>query len=223
MIYLYLSIAFALLDWFVVATERREIEYFAKPATLIFLIIWFITQMPEVRSGLAILILVGLIFSLMGDVFLMLPGNWFLAGLIAFLIAHLAYIGGFNADGFTLQAKGLIFALAILLIAIPIYLRIRTGLITGGNQSLVFPVSIYVIVISFMVFSASTTFFKLNWSFQSGLLVTVGAVLFFASDAFLAWNRFVEPITKGNLIVIILYHLAQYLIAAGTLLKLGAF
>nr|WP_256202265.1 lysoplasmalogenase family protein [Stenotrophomonas pictorum] len=35
-------------------------------------------------------IVLGLVFSLMGDVWLMLPGDYFVAGLIAFLLAHLA-------------------------------------------------------------------------------------------------------------------------------------
>jgi uncharacterized membrane protein YhhN len=223
MIYLYLSIAIALIDWLVVAVERRNIEYLAKPGVMIFLIIWFITQMPTDRGWLSLFILVGLIFSLAGDVFLMLPGNWFLAGLVAFLVAHLAYIGGFNANGFTFHWRSLLFALIIILCAIPIYLRIRSGLIAGGNKSLVFPVTAYVIVISFMVFSATTTFFNENWSFQAGLFVTIGAALFFASDAVLAWNRFVRPITQGGLITIIPYHLAQYFIAAGTLINLGVF
>jgi uncharacterized membrane protein YhhN len=221
MIYLYLSIAFALLDWLVVAAERRKIEYLAKPCVMIFLIAWFITRMPVNRNGLSILILAGLIFSLAGDIFLMIPGNWFLAGLVAFLLAHLAYIGGFNANGFTFSWKSLFFALVILIIAIPIYLRIRSGLIKGGNQGLVLPVTAYVTVISFMVFSATTTLFKQDWSFQSGILVVVGAALFFASDAVLAWNRFVSPLRQGSLLTIIPYHLAQYLIATGTLMRLG--
>jgi uncharacterized membrane protein YhhN len=221
MIYLYLSIAFALIDWLVVAVERREIEYIAKPGAMIFLIAWFITRMPTDRSWLSVLILTGLILSLAGDVFLMLPGNWFLAGLVAFLVAHLAYIGGFNADGFTLPWRSLLFGLVILIFAVPIYLRIRSGLISGGNQSLILPVTAYVIIISFMVFSASTTFYKEDWSNQASILVFLGAVLFFASDAVLAWNRFVSPIRQGSLITIIPYHLAQYLIATGTLMNIG--
>ena len=223
MIFLYLSIAIALIDWLVVAVERREMEYWAKPGVMVFLIIWFITQMPTDRGWLSLFILVGLIFSLAGDVFLMLPGKWFLAGLVAFLLAHLAYIGGFNANGFNFHWESLLFALVIILFAIPMFLRIRSGLIVGGNQGLVLPVTAYVVVISFMVFSATTTFFNEAWSSQAGLLVTIGAMLFFTSDAVLAWNRFVKPITQGGLITIIPYHLAQYFIATGTLINLGVF
>ena len=221
MIYLYLSIAVALLDWIAVAAKKPEMEYVTKPGAMVLLIIWFITQMPSDRNGLSLLILTGLIFSLVGDVFLMLPGNWFLAGLVAFLLAHLAYIGGFNVNGFALPWKSILFALTIVVVTIPIYLRIRSGLIAGGNQGLVLPVTAYVIIIAFMVLSACTTLFKVDWSLQAGILVAFGAALFFASDAILAWNRFLSPITQGSLLVIIPYHLAQYLIAAGTFMNLG--
>jgi uncharacterized membrane protein YhhN len=221
MIYLTIGIAFALLDWLVVATKHREIEYFAKPGTMIFLIIWFITRMPADGHLLGIFILAGLIFSLAGDVFLMLARNWFLAGLVSFLLAHLAYIGGFNANGLTFSWKSLLSVLIILVVAVPVYLRIRAGLISGKNQALVLPVTVYVIVISFMVFSATTTILNEAWSLQAAILVSSGAALFFVSDAVLAWNRFVSPITQGGLITIIPYHLAQFMIAIGTLIVLG--
>jgi uncharacterized membrane protein YhhN len=222
MTFLILSIAFALVDWFAVATKWRTLEYFMKPATMIFLSVWFITRFPAGSTTLSLFILLGFIFSLCGDVFLMLPGNWFLAGLIAFLIAHLAYIVAFSASGLSLQPLTLLFALVILVTAIPIYLQLRTALLEGGNESLVIPVSIYVLVISFMVWSASMNLVRTDWSLLSSLLVTFGAVSFFASDAVLAWNRFVSPLTQGNLIVIILYHLAQFLIATGVLQQLNA-
>ena len=222
MILLILGFTFAFLDWYVVATDRRQIEYFAKPATMVFLILWFVTKLPAGWNWFSLLILLGLILSLGGDIFLMLPGNWFLAGLIAFVLAHLAYIGGLFVSGFVFEWKSLFFAGAILAAAIPIYLRIREALIGGGKDGLVIPVTFYVIVISIMVFSASTRLLRPDWSFQAGLMVTVGAALFFISDAILAWNRFVKPLTRGRLISIIPYHLAQYFIAFGVIQQIGA-
>jgi len=222
MILLILSFMFALLKWYTVVTEKRQIEYFAKPATMVFLILWFITKLPPGWNWFSLLILLGLILSLGGDIFLMLPDNWFLAGLIAFLLAHLAYIGGFFVSGFVFEWKTLYFAIAILVAAIPIYLRIRKGLITRGNKRLVIPVTFYIIVISIMVFSASTTLLRPDWSLQAGLMVTLGAALFLISDAILAWNRFVTPLTKGRLISSIPYHLAQYFIVFGVIQQLGA-
>ena len=222
MFLLILSIASALLHWYSLATKQRKIEYFAKPATMIFLILWFITSTSPGWSWLGILILFGLILSLAGDIFLMLPANWFLAGLIAFLLAQIAYIGGINETRIVFEWKILIFVAAILAVAIPIYIRLRGSLITGGKDRLVIPVLIYVTVISIMVFSASTTLFKPDWSKQASVLVTIGAILFFISDALLSWNRFVSPLSQGRLISIIPYHLAQYFIAFGVLQQLGA-
>ena len=41
---------------------------------------------------------VALVFSLLGDVFLMLPSDAFVAGLSAFLLAHVAYVVALNQD-----------------------------------------------------------------------------------------------------------------------------
>jgi uncharacterized membrane protein YhhN len=151
----------------------------------------------------------------------MLPAKWFLAGLIAFLLAHIAYVGGFWATGFTFDGMLLLFAAAISAAAVLIYIRLRTALKESSNEALVLPVLAYVIVISVMVFFASSTIFNPDWLDQSGLIVTIGAVLFFISDALLAWNRFVKPLPQGRLVSIIPYHLAQYFIAFGVLQQLG--
>ncbi len=221
MILLILSFISALVTWFAVATKNRTIEYGSKPATLLFLILWYVSKLPEARPAFSMYILVGLVLSLIGDIFLMLPGDWFLAGLISFLLGHLAYIAGFNAAGILLEPRTLITALVIIIISTPILLKLISGMQQSGNSSLIIPVILYVIVIAAMVWSASSTLFRDDWSQQAAILATLGAILFYISDAFLGWNRFVKPITQGNLIVIVTYHLAQYLISFGVLYNLG--
>lgn len=49
--------------------------------------------------GVSKIFLLALLFSLLGDIFLMLPRERFLAGLGAFLLAHLAYGWGFLGSG----------------------------------------------------------------------------------------------------------------------------
>ena len=68
-------------------TGRVELVYFAKPVTtsLIGLIAWAARSADRRYRQW---ILVGLALSLFGDVFLMLPGNWFVPGLASFLAAH---------------------------------------------------------------------------------------------------------------------------------------
>ena len=57
---------------------------------------------------------------------------------------------------------------------------------------------------------------KARWVLFAGVAVLVavllaigGAVLFYVSDATLAWNRFLEPRRFGPLAVMVTYHLAQ--------------
>jgi hypothetical protein len=57
-----------------------------------------------------------------------------------------------------------------------------------------------------------------DWSTGPALLSSAGALLFFASDGLLAWNKFVEKLRYGKLLVIITYHLGQVLIVLGAAL-----
>jgi uncharacterized membrane protein YhhN len=65
------------------------------------------------------------------------------------------------------------------------------------------PVIAYILVISTMVVAAVGTLSP---------LAIAGAVLFYASDATLGWNRFVRPLPRGDLAVMVTYHLAQILL-----------
>src|SRR4051812_45176161 len=52
---------------------------------------------------------IGLVLSLVGDVFLLWPKEGFLPGLVSFLLAHLAYIAAFCVPA-RLAARSLVFA-----------------------------------------------------------------------------------------------------------------
>src|SRR5207248_2291958 len=80
----------------------------------------------------------------------------------------------------------------------PIYRALRTS-----RPKLVAPVLAYVAVFVVMVASAG----------GSGSLVALaGALLFFYSDAILAWNRFVKPIPLGRIVNIVPYHAGEALL-----------
>ena len=40
-------------------------------------------------------------------------------------------------------------------------------------------------------------------------LAIVGALLFYSSDALIAWNRFVRPLVVAPVLIMVTYHLAQ--------------
>ena len=54
-------------------------------------------------------------------------------------------------------------------------------------------------------------------------LIALGAILFFTSDALLAWNRFVAPIARGKMLVIVAYHLGQMLLILGAVRMVEVF
>jgi len=87
--------ACSLLTIFAQYAPRRKWVYLFKPLTI--LLIVFVALTSDSSFGFyKIAITIGLLFSLVGDVFLMLPGNKFLQGLISFLIAHISRLTAFS-------------------------------------------------------------------------------------------------------------------------------
>lgn len=76
---------------------RRVLVYVFKPLTTVLILALAVTLPAEPASRYRMGILIGLAFSLAGDVFLMLPSDRFIAGVIAFLAAHLAYLVAFTS------------------------------------------------------------------------------------------------------------------------------
>ena len=149
-------------------------------------------------------IVVGLVFSLAGDVFLMLPGDRFIAGLVAFLLAHIAYIVAFTTGAPLDSAPGLLLPVAVVAAVI---LRV----LWPGLGRLKAPVTIYVVVIVVMTWTALARALALPST--ATLLAAVGAVLFLASDAILALNRFGKPFRAGRALNLATYFAGQWLIA----------
>lgn len=192
------TFAFAFADWWATWAERKDVRFVTKPATLAFLIGVAATLTP-VDPTIRTWMVIGLVLSLAGDVFLMLDEKWFVAGLASFLLGHIAYIVGLQLAprswGWT--AVGL----AVVLVAIAVVGRkVVQGVAAGGHREMVGPVIAYLVVISAMVVSAFGT---------GSPRAIAGASLFYVSDATLAWNRFLEQRRFGPLAVMVTYHLGQ--------------
>jgi alkenylglycerophosphocholine/alkenylglycerophosphoethanolamine hydrolase len=209
-----LTFLVAILDWSAVYKKWQRLEYFCKPATLALLFTWLV-----VRSGLNGNLLwfgLGLLFSLAGDVFLMFSERWFIAGLLAFLLAHLAYIIGFNIPLLEVSFFwGLAVAVVLSISAARLLRRILAGLAAKGLQKLRLPVQVYGTLITLMLLSAILTLFRPEWGLTPAALVSLGALSFYFSDVILAWNRFVNPIRQGRLLNMVAYHLGQIALIAG--------
>jgi hypothetical protein len=90
--------------------ETRSLHHKASHPSV--LILWFV-QVGGLEGRLLWFGL-GLVFSLAGDIFLMLPSRFFIAGLIAFLLGHVFYIFGFDPIPLPMQ-WGTLLALAVVL------------------------------------------------------------------------------------------------------------
>ncbi len=160
--FLWLTVFFAILDWLAVWLNQKRARYLTKPATLLALIIWH-TQMggwqaPYFWFGL------GLVFSLAGDVFLLLPARYFMAGLGSFLAAHLCYITGFNQSLPVLNGVAVLLAFAVIILAFYVLRNIYRGLEKHDQKKLVPAAMIYGVIISLMLFSALLCLWRPDWS-----------------------------------------------------------
>jgi uncharacterized membrane protein YhhN len=161
----------------------------------------------------------GFVFSLAGDVLLQLPRAYFLPGMAAFFLAHLFYIIGFTQHPLDLDWRLIVPIAGIGITYYELTKRIRAGLRTHDQPEMVIPVSGYAVILSLMLFFAISTAFRPAWGLIPVMLVSLGAALFFFSDASLAYNRFVRPLPAGDLRVMVTYHIGQILLAIGALLQ----
>jgi len=152
------------------------------------------------------LVLAGLLLSLVGDVALLWPKQGFLPGLVAFLLAHLCYIGAFTR-GVRFAARPLAFAcyavvafgvLAVLWPHVPSALRA--------------PVLAYVVALAAMASQAAVLWLVARGA-DAARIVAVGGALFLCSDALLAVNRFAVPLPAASLWILATYWSAQWCIA----------
>ncbi len=180
----------------------RQQIYIFKPLTMVFILL--IAILGQVASPFyKYIIIAGLVFSLAGDIFLMLPSDRFVAGLVAFLLAHLFYIAAFASEISALiwwpLIPFVIYGIAIYIILVP----------SLGKLKL--PVLIYVAVILIMAWLAWE---RLIQTGQTGaLLASIGAILFIISDTILAIDRFRGTFTLARASNLITYFAAQLLIA----------
>nr|WP_232916799.1 lysoplasmalogenase [Pseudomonas corrugata] len=174
-----------------------------KPMPVLALLGWLHDAPPgEYRRWISL----GLIFSLGGDVLLAWPGDLFVFGLGAFLLAHLAYLKAYLSD----CRRPALVPLAAALFIGALLLGI---LVSNGLGPLLVPVIVYGLVISAMLWRALA---RLGTEVpkRSALLAAAGALGFVFSDSLIGINRFVAPFLAAPYLIIISYWLGQWGITA---------
>ena len=156
-------------------------------------------------------IMLGLAFSLVGDVLLAWPTDLFVFGLGAFLLAHLAYLCAYLGTCKQLA---------------PIPLAISTAvggsmfglLASSGLGPLLIPVACYSLAIGAMLWRALARL-GTGLDRQSAVLAAAGATLFVLSDSLIGINRFVSPFPEAGYAIIASYWLGQWAIAASAMTR----
>lgn len=219
MTYLLLLFMFISLTFLLYFTYKPYKNYrgISKTITSILFVFIAISGYIENNTNFAyfIFILLGLIFSLFGDVFLIYAkeseytmSKNFIYGLLSFSFAHIFFSVGFiSISDFSIYT--IIFTLILSSISL-LFLKSIKGLDFKGMFNYV---AFYAIVISFMFAQSLNLYLSNSFSFDI-LIVTIGALLFVLSDLILAFDYFYKnpPKILGALNLLV-YYSAQALIA----------
>ena len=206
----------ALFHLLAIYQEFIWVERLTKPM-IVGVLLYQYYRRTKVRAAFDKKILAGLIWSWIGDVALMcvaIRPTFFLVGLVAFLIGHIAYITAFKED---IKSGG---KRPIWLISLAMAYFITHGLLFyiilyPSLGALRAPVAVYSIVIAVMaIFAWMRSIKTSDWGYW---LVAIGAWFFVISDTILAVNKFVEQLPHAGLWIMATYILAQYGIATGAL------
>ena len=178
--------------------------YIFKPLTMIFIIMIAMLAKSPPSNRYKYAIIAGLLFSMMGDAFLMSPMDLFLAGVLSFMVAQVIYTYAFRSG------RPLRFSFVAIMIFLIYGVFILVVLLPGLNGMTV-PVGLYIIVIMTMAWSAWD-----QWNQERSrwaLFAFIGAVLFVISDSILALNKFGEPFLAARALTLSTYYSAQWLIS----------
>lgn len=222
MIFLVIALILAPLNWYALRTNNNRLVYFSMPGVILSLLAWLLvfaqpfSSAPSPRWINIQWFVWALIFSLAGDVFLMLPRQKFIAGLVAFSLAHIAFIQGFALPIFPKHyaIPGVIISALVIAVSLRVYLPIARALSASGENKMKIPTAIYAVLITAMLIAAISTLVK-GWGFASSFLAAGGGLMFYTSDIFLAWDRFVHPLPQLKITRRVLYHLGQISIITG--------
>jgi len=205
-------------------TYNQTLTYISKPLLMIFLGLHFWTN--RTKNRYINLILIGLFFAFLGDVFLLFKNQgdsqtlFFLLGLGSILVTQLCYF-----LAFTSYAKGKGFVKKQPWILLPfIFFLIGNTYMLWGDLPAAFrlPVFVYSLVIALMAMSCANLYKAIPArSFQ---LLFIGVLLFMLSDSLIGLNQFKQAsvtVPYADFLIMGTYILAQYLIVKGSLLLEG--
>ena len=197
-----IGLAFAATFLYSTAIGDSSGRLITKVVPVLCLSVWLLPR----RNANARWITVGLLLSAIGDFCLEWASSWFLAGLVAFLLAHLAYL--------TAYVRLVRRARLILLVPVAAFGIASFRVLEPALGDMMIPVALYTTVICCMLWRAWALIGERPCEPVKAWSAALGATSFALSDTLVAWNRFVEPSTTLALVLMLLYWGGQWAIAA---------
>ncbi len=194
------------------AFQQQTLLLITKPLLITSLLWFFLVATKTNYSAIKWYAAAALFFSTAGDSLLMFAFRtelFFLAGLVAFLIAHAFYILCFHHIKTREDVPGK-WQWAIV---VTIYYAFIMSLLLPNTGSMKLPVILYGLVISFMLFVAALLYDLPDN--KTARYILSGALLFVVSDSLLAINKFHHKFEQAGWMVMATYLAAQVLLAQG--------
>ena len=207
---LFLFVLVATLDIWAVYSQNESLEFYVKPLIVTFLTIHYLSCISRPIFWYVL----GLFFAFIGDVFLMveLP-MYFTYGLAAFLLAHVFFIKVIVMERSVFTLKNTILSDLPFLALFGLLI----GLIVANLGAMLLPVVVYGLTISTFGTVALVNYKQQGQPAQ--LWVLLGAIFFILSDSMIAINRFYKADDRYDVIIIVTYILALYLICRGVIAR----
>jgi len=214
-----LSILFwvlTLADIIAIQFNLLDVHFFVKPLLIPVLMVLLVYS--KVNSAGKGLLLIGLFFSFLGDVFLLYEyknSMFFIFGLASFLITHICYIIYFlkikSVQTSLLRQQPWLAAL------VAAYGCSLVMLLYPGLGDLKIPVIVYAAVICCMLLCSLHVFYKTGR--PANVYFITGALFFVISDSLLAVNKFLNPFPIAGVLIMFTYCAAQFFIVKGFIAK----
>ena len=196
----------AVADWAAIVADRTTARRITKPlATALLLALAAVGGDMSGAARVWLVVAVGC--CLVGDIALLgRAERSFLLGLAAFALGHLAY----TVTALVVGVSWPRLALAFPFLAAVLVFQTATGMLPGARRrsgtTMMIAVAAYSLIISTMVVAATGT---ASW------LAAVGAMTFAVSDSIIGYDRFVRPVRRADLPVMVTYHVGQLLLVLG--------
>lgn len=193
----------------VLKLSKNRFFVFVKPLPALSMALLLVLTMMHGDSRLVLLIVLGLVLGALGDVLLEFE-DLFVPGLVSFLLGHIMYAVFLFLIGHHFYPITLVMVIVSLVYAFFFFKHLPEK-----NAALRLPVVAYMATITVMCVFAQNA--DLGFSDKKSFF-TAGALLFYLSDATLAWHLLVKKVKFADFSILLAYYSAQMVLAFQTFL-----